>query len=237
LQRGLKLSVLGELTVMRDGETVALPRSRKTRALLAYLAVVPRAQRRERLCEMFWPVPDDPRAALRWSLWNIRRIVGAEHARCLRADRDVVALDHDQFDCDLRVISFSTLQELDRRTVGEIEAIVESIRGEFLEDLSLPGCPGFEAWRIAHADRISVLQLRALRLLVDRTQADPVRALHYAQVLQALVPDDPVVAQEVSRLAVAARRFAVAQPSACGELWSCAAEPAGYRAGRAGSQE
>ena len=36
----LDLRVLGEFTVLRHGKRVALPPSRKTRALLAYLAVV-----------------------------------------------------------------------------------------------------------------------------------------------------------------------------------------------------
>src|SRR5262245_48585801 len=64
----LEVRVLGEFAVRRNGEDVALPPSRKTRALLAYLAVVGRPQRRERLCQMFWARPDDPRGALRWSL-------------------------------------------------------------------------------------------------------------------------------------------------------------------------
>src|SRR6516225_7160863 len=59
---GLKLAVLGDFKVFRDRQPVPLPPSKKTRALLAYLAVVQRPQRRERLCEMFWEIPDDPRA-------------------------------------------------------------------------------------------------------------------------------------------------------------------------------
>ena len=49
----LEVRVLGEFAVRRNGQDVALPPSRKTRALLAYLAVVGRPQRRERLCQMF----------------------------------------------------------------------------------------------------------------------------------------------------------------------------------------
>src|SRR4051812_1828062 len=61
----LRVSVLGQLSVMRDRTTISLPPSKKTRALLAYLAVTARAHSRNRLCAMFWNVPDDPRAALR----------------------------------------------------------------------------------------------------------------------------------------------------------------------------
>ena len=93
MRSGLRLAVLGDFKVFRDGQAVALPPSKKTRALLAYLAVVQRPQRRERLCEMFWEVPDDPRGALRWSLWRIRQIVGTGRESCVRADRNTVSLD------------------------------------------------------------------------------------------------------------------------------------------------
>jgi DNA-binding SARP family transcriptional activator len=50
----LQIGVLGELRVTSDGRELPLPPSKKTRALLAYLAVAGRPQRRERLCELFW---------------------------------------------------------------------------------------------------------------------------------------------------------------------------------------
>ena len=71
----LEIRVLGGLEVIRDGALATLPPSRKTRALLAYLALTRSPHRREQLCEMFWDVPDDPRGALRWSLSKIRPLV------------------------------------------------------------------------------------------------------------------------------------------------------------------
>ena len=71
----LEIRVLGGLEVIRDGVPATLPPSRKTRALLAYLALTRCPHRREQLCEMFWDVPDDPRGALRWSLSKIRPLV------------------------------------------------------------------------------------------------------------------------------------------------------------------
>jgi hypothetical protein len=56
----LQIRVLGELKVARDGKALPLPASKKTRALLGYLAVVGRPVRRDHLCEMFWKVPDEP---------------------------------------------------------------------------------------------------------------------------------------------------------------------------------
>src|SRR5437667_915925 len=88
----LELRVLGELEVIRDGAPVALPPSRKTRALLAYLALTRRPHRRERLCEIFWDVPDDPRGALRWSLSKIRPFVDDPAYPRLVAERQTVEL-------------------------------------------------------------------------------------------------------------------------------------------------
>ena len=92
LSSAFEVRVLGDFTVRCDGEPVALPQSRKTRALLAYLAVLEKPQRRERLCEMFWDVPDDPRGALRWSLSKLRQILNADGETRLEADRNTVQL-------------------------------------------------------------------------------------------------------------------------------------------------
>src|SRR5215470_8462955 len=89
----LHISVLGNLAVLRQCTGMQLPLSKKTRALLAYLAVTSRPHSRDRLCAMFWPVPDDPRAALRWSLSRLRPIVDERDCRRIIADRENVRLD------------------------------------------------------------------------------------------------------------------------------------------------
>ena len=71
----LTVRLLGDLEVIRDGTPVDLPPSKKTRGLLAYLALHERPLRREQLCELLWEIPDDPRGSLRWSLSKIRKLV------------------------------------------------------------------------------------------------------------------------------------------------------------------
>ena len=58
-----------------------------THALLAYLLLTLRPHRRDRLCELLWEVPDDPRGALRWSLSKLRPVVNDSSNECLVADR------------------------------------------------------------------------------------------------------------------------------------------------------
>src|SRR5690606_11238444 len=78
-------------------------------------------------------------------------------------------------------------------------------RGRFIDDLSLPRCPEFEAWRIAVAEELELAQLRILRSLVDRLAAEPSRALPFAHALQALLPEDEDLDRTVKQLANAAR--------------------------------
>src|SRR5215218_10509851 len=96
----LEVRVLGPLSVLAAGVPVELPPSRKTRALLAYLAVTGRAHQRERLCEMFWDLPDDPRGSLRWSLSKIRQILDNISVPRLLADRQSVELRTEAIDID-----------------------------------------------------------------------------------------------------------------------------------------
>ncbi len=71
----IEVRMLGPLTICRDGQPLALPASRKVRALFAYLALAPHAVARSRLCELLWDVPNDPRGELRWCLSKIRVLV------------------------------------------------------------------------------------------------------------------------------------------------------------------
>ena len=96
----LHLRLLGTLELLQGGAPFTLPQSRKTRALLAYLALTGHKHRRERLCEIFWDVPDDPRGALRWSLSKIRPFVDDPVYTRLIADRQTVELLTEALDID-----------------------------------------------------------------------------------------------------------------------------------------
>src|SRR5678815_3646902 len=63
----MQLRLLGPMAVIAEGKPLPLPASRKTRALLGYLAAEGKPVRRERLCHLFWEIPDDPKAALHLS--------------------------------------------------------------------------------------------------------------------------------------------------------------------------
>ena len=61
----VEVRVLGELEVSRGGQQLALPASKKARALLGYLVLTRRFHRRERLARLLFDVTDDRRRELR----------------------------------------------------------------------------------------------------------------------------------------------------------------------------
>jgi pimeloyl-ACP methyl ester carboxylesterase/DNA-binding SARP family transcriptional activator/class 3 adenylate cyclase len=200
----LEIRVLGDLIVARDGQPVGLPPSKKTRALLVYLACIGRPQRRERLCELFWDVPDDPRGALRWSLSKIRQVLGPD-GDCLQADRNVVGLRTETLFLDCAAVRTLTKQDLASAATEDLEHLAGLFRGRFIDDLSLSRCPEFEAWRVATVEEMELAQLRILRTLVERLAGEPSRALPHAHALEALLPDDEDLQRKVKQLANAAR--------------------------------
>jgi pimeloyl-ACP methyl ester carboxylesterase len=191
----LQIRVLGELRVACNGRPLPLPASKKTRALLAYLAVVGRPVRRDHLCELFWEIPDDPRASLRWSLHKIRKITAEQG--CLVADGSHVFLDPDTIDLDFVKVSRLGPGDIATLNAPELESLAGAFAGEFLEDLHLPHCPKFDAWRLYQANSITRTRARILRALVDRTREEPERASFFAHSLQSLGPEHGVLPQEV----------------------------------------
>jgi len=186
----LEIRVMGELAVFCNGEQLSLPRSRKTRALLAYLAVTNQPQSRERICEIFWDVPNDPRGSLRWSLSKVREVFKRSATNPVVASRNTISLRAQSIELDLRSVKAISHRELDALAVADLENLVTLFRGGFLDDLSLPRCPKFEAWRVSWISELNLLKTRILRTLINRLDGDASRALHYAHALRAMHPDD-----------------------------------------------
>src|SRR5437016_9995161 len=128
----LEIRLVGKLEVRRDGAVLALPPSKKTRALLAYLAATaPYAHSRTHLCELLWDGPDDPRAALRWSLTKIRPLLdGAGGGRCrLMADRERVAFQGEPAMVDLWQVRALLSAGIDGATTDRLRAAAGLFRG------------------------------------------------------------------------------------------------------------
>jgi DNA-binding SARP family transcriptional activator len=184
----LTIQLLGEMAVLRGSELLALPPSKKTRALLAYLVATGRAQRRERLCTMFWDVPDDPRGALRWSLSKLRVLVDEPKGSVrLVADRETVAFVPEGAMCDLLMLRRLATARFDTVSTEVLEATADGIGGEFLEGFELSSQPDFQAWCLAEREDVRRSHAALLATLVARLSPDaPDAALPHARRLVAL---------------------------------------------------
>ena len=208
----LHVRLLGDMDVRRNGEAVALPRSKKTRALLAYLAASGRAHRRDSLCLIFWDIPDDPRGSLRWSLSKLRPLVDEPDLARIAADRDSVRFLADGAEVDLVELRRAAVQGLDGLGPERLLALAQAFRGEFLEGLDLPNCPDFQAWLVAQRDEARRLHARILRALLAHPAPDSEAALPHARLLVQLERHDEAAWIDlVRRLALAGRRLEAEQ--------------------------
>lgn len=208
---GLSLRFLGEMQVVRDGAALDLPASKKTRALLAYLAVTGRAHRRERLCALFWEMPHDPRGELRWSLSKLRSLLDEPGRSRIRADRETVALDADGIEIDLLALRSCTARGLDDLSTETLKSLAAAFRGPFLEDLDLPNLPDFQAWCVAEREDARGLQGRLLRTLLERLSGAAEEAIPFARALAQVEPFDGRARESLIRLLLAAGRRAEAE--------------------------
>ncbi|CAN5303580.1 hypothetical protein BH10PSE17_BH10PSE17_15890 [soil metagenome] len=150
----MNINVLGTLEVSQASHAVALPASRKTRALLAYLVLSDRPQRREHLCDLLWDEgPDDPRAALRWSLSKLRTVIDTDSPR-LMADRDAISIEHDDLSVDLRVAAALG----DGAAHGDVQQSLVALRQPLLAGLDFPSHAMFQSW--LGAERASAERMR-----------------------------------------------------------------------------
>jgi pimeloyl-ACP methyl ester carboxylesterase/DNA-binding SARP family transcriptional activator len=198
----LTLSVLGELRVCRDGKALDLPQSRKSRALLAYLALTGRTHRRERLCEMFWEVPHDPRGALRWALSKLRAVVDEPDSARIVADREHVTFATGTAEIDLHTLQAKLVQSA-LLPLADLQDMAAQLRQPLLDGLDLPHSELFQSWLIAMRDEVEQLWNKVVDLILTHPDCDDHTAIRWAR---AMLLADPLADRAVAKLAGALRR-------------------------------
>ncbi|WP_168016084.1 ATP-binding protein [Halomonas salinarum] len=184
--RPLEFRLLGELQLIADGVEVALPASKKTRALLAYLVATGGPHGRQWLCDLLWEGPNDPRGELRWSLAKIRPLLNTGGTPRLETNRLRVAFVPEA-EVDLYTVR-ELLDDIPNAPLTTLKAAIALFRGEFLDGLDLPACYRFQAWCLAERAALSELRLTAHTALVDRLSDSPEEALVQARALVTIDP-------------------------------------------------
>ncbi len=186
---GLEISLMGELRVVADGTPVPLPASKKTRALLGYLAATARPHRRERLCELLWDLPDDPKAALRWSLTKLRKIVDDPDRPRILAGRERVAFERQGATVDINDIHARLRQPDSPPDLKTLEHMAETLDRVFLDGLDGAGAEGFDAWLTAEREDAAVARATVLQLLATHPELDGLAAAKWQRLWREVDPE------------------------------------------------
>lgn len=177
----LHISLLGA-PMIRVGRRAVETDTRKATALLAYLAVSERPQRRATLAALLWPDNDEQRArgALRRTLSVLRSALAD---RWLKAEGETVDLDRASVLVDVTEFR-RALNE------GRLEDAAGLYRGDLLEGFSLRDSPAFDDWQSTQADALRTAYAEILSGLTAAAERnnDLTEALGYAKRRLALDP-------------------------------------------------
>ncbi len=168
----VRVRLLGPMAISRAGAAVALPPSRKLRALIAYLALAPRPVMRAHLCELLWDIPNDPRGELRWCLSKARALLDDPGRRRVETARDSVRLD--LADCQVDAIEIGCAMQEDIGDLGaeRLRALAGLFAGDFLEGLEIDRNPYFNNWLTAQRRRLRACHAAVLEHLAGVLPAE-----------------------------------------------------------------
>ena len=234
VQEPVRLNLLGGVRVTAAGAVVDGFTSKKTLALLSYLALTGRPHSREALSGLLWgeSSSEQARASLRTVLWDLRQHLPS----CVRADRHTIFFNPDAA-CWVDIVALREGIEivLDERDpapaeggervqlveaqVRGLEEAVPLYRGDFMAGFFVSDAPDFEDWMLRERERARDLVLRALhRLLMHYKETGAHgRAVEAASRMLTLAPWQEEVHRELMRLlALDGRRSeALAQYQTC----------------------
>ena len=146
----VRIRLLGRPAIERNGELVPPPRGRKAWALLAYLLLAERPPGRRHLAELLFSEADDPLGALRWTLAELRRALGAPG---LFAGDPVATGLGDGISADVHAVAGEPADP-----AGLLE-----LDGQLLDGLSVLASPTFESWLVVERHRLTATAEARLR--------------------------------------------------------------------------
>ncbi|MFQ5897882.1 MAG: AAA family ATPase [Candidatus Methylomirabilia bacterium] len=196
----LSLTLLGGFRAqLASGSGLTLP-TKKTEALLAYLAVRPgQAQPRDKLAALLWGerAEEQARASLRQSISALRKALAVTVPPSLLVEGNTLALSPSAVDVD--VAAFERL--VAGGSAETLEQAAALYHGELLEGLTLREAP-FEEWLLSERERLRELALEALAKLLahQRAAGSTEQAIQTALRLLALDPLQESVHRTLMRL-------------------------------------
>ena len=194
---------------MRDGHEAPVPRGHKVWALLTYLACTPGRTHRAHLAALLFPEAQDPLAALRWNLSELRRLLGQV---ALRGECPALQLQTDAF-IDVQVVLAGTWAQA---------LALPGLGRPLLEGMNFGASAGFDVWLVSERRRVAAATEGVLREAAQSRLAmgAPGEAAELASRLVGINPlDENHQALWVRSLAAAGDGVGAArQAAAAGEL-------------------
>jgi predicted ATPase/DNA-binding SARP family transcriptional activator len=192
LGAGFFLQVLGSPGLKQGGQELSF-KTRKSLALLVYLAVRRDSVSRAELDTLLWPEQDDEgaRRSLRGELFRLAQVVGREtvieDSRGLRINAEALETD---------LWGFEALAEQ-----GDPQAL-EHYRGRLLEGFHIRDAEPFESWLQAERERVQERFLELLKRLAELAEAkgNPSQGQEYLQRAIAANPLDETLYHRIIRL-------------------------------------
>ena len=196
----VRLELLGDVRVSRDGVALTATLPRKGLALLAYLALTGRPQPRERLAALLWG--ETPDAAARSSLRKALALLRQRLGPLLIATNTVVSLDPAlPFWCDATIVETALRHPHDEQALAEALALYGD---DLLADFTLYDVDGFDDWARARRADLRARTVAAAHRLAERQLArDTGAAIGTARHLLALEPQDEAAHRLLLRALIA----------------------------------
>lgn len=196
----LTIRVLGRPSIEMDGAARTLA-GQKPWSLLACLLLTPGGATRRQLAERIWPEADDPLAATRWAVLQVRRALEPEATLADEDGRLAVKADVPIVVDALEVLHGSV----------ELDQVEWAVGGDLLEGMTFADAPDLEQWLLFERARLESASSAALRWAATlTTRRDPERALRLLGRALARDPFDDAAHELVVDVHVAGGRRAAA---------------------------
>lgn len=175
----IKIYLLGDINIIVEDEVVTEKLSSKAIALLCFLSVNKGKKfTRDKLASFFWNdvTIENARYNLRYSLWNIRKVINRGSQDIFLSTKDNCMINPD-LDYYLDIHHYRDIlnkYKFNDEAIESLEEAKELYRGEFLQEFYLKNCQDFNDWIFYERERCqknhSELSYRLVALYLEKNQ-------------------------------------------------------------------
>jgi DNA-binding SARP family transcriptional activator len=206
-ENDMTIQLLGILAVNRARAPLLLPKSRKVRALIAYLSIADQPATREQLCELLGDNTSDPRGELRWCLSKIRRLLEGSDCLSLVTRGEFVELRMPDSAVDALTVQRAVREDIRTLDLASVRTLADLFRGEFADTMALDRSPHFNAWLTAKRLQFRGFHIDILKRLLELIPGHSPDVIAVLQTWLRLAPLDQSAHERMFEALICQRRF------------------------------